>query len=201
MFTDPTIPKLTSRPLVSKTPRAEHAVTYEVAFDAWYGLARAYWKAGHKLIEACRTGDSESAQMLTPAVYLIRHSVELHIKSQILDASGQTWTEPTDDELRVLNGHSLSALWSLLEDRLARLGGVREDRWWQRIRQIVAQLDTLDRKSFDFRYPVDRMGGQLSAGADITIDIKNFEEVLAELDLMLLGTSAFIDNLRGAGHD
>lgn len=137
--------------------------------------------------------------MLTPAVYLIRHSVELHIKSQILDAGGQVWTEPSGDDLKVLNGHSLSALWTLLENRLARLGGVKEDQWWKRVRQIVAQLDTLDRKSFDFRYPVDKNGGSLSAGADITIDIKNFEEVLDELDLMLQGTSAWIDNLRGAG--
>lgn len=198
MFTNPKIPTLTDRPLISKSPRAEHSVTYEVSYDAWYGLARAYWHAGIRLVESCGAGDRKSAQLLTPAVFLIRHSVELHIKSQIRDASGQTWTEPTGKELEVLNGHSLSKLWRLLEDRLARLGGVQQDLWWERVRSIVSQLDQLDRTSMDFRYPVNKVGGVLTAGADITIDVQNFVEVLAELELMLEGTSAWIDSLRGA---
>lgn len=199
MFTPPRVPRITSNPLVAKTPRAEHSVTYQASFDAWYTLARSYWVAGITLLHSCQTGSRAGSQMLTPAIFLIRHAVELQIKSQILDASGQTRTTPSDKELEVLNGHSLAALWSLLEKRLAVLGVLKVDRWWTRVRQIVGQLDALDRSSMDFRYPISKEGGKLAAGEDIAIDVANFVAVLEELDLMLEGISAWIDELRGAG--
>lgn len=189
-------PLLTNRPLIAANS-GDSAVEYQPGFDAWFEISRAYWEAGWALLARVESDPPHSARLLPPALFVIRHSIELQLKSLILDASTNSRLDEADNEQRVLNGHSLDSLWKLLQTRLGRVGGVHESARWDRTADIIQQLSLLDHTSFEFRYPVTKKGEPTASTNGVRIDLEQFKDVLKELRFILDSTSAWLFELPG----
>lgn len=187
-------PPLTQRPLVAETA-GNHTVEYRPSFDAWFEISRAYWEAGWVLVDRVKRDPSSSARLLPPALFIIRHSVELQLKSLVLDARVDRRQDEAPDEQRMLNGHSLDDLWQLLQRRLSRVGGAHQSARWDRTADIVRQLSLLDHSSFEFRYPNNKKGGPTASTTGVRIDLEQFGDVLKELRFILDSTSAWLFDL------
>ncbi|MBX9854452.1 MAG: hypothetical protein K2Y26_02950 [Gemmatimonadaceae bacterium] len=189
-------PPLTDRPLVSDVPDDE-SVEYTPSFDAWFEASRAYWEAGQALMARAQARSATSARFLPAALFVVRHSVELHLKSIILDSESALGAPLSDNERKLFHGHSLTSLWQLLQRRLERLGARDQSPRWARTAALVEQLGRLDHSSFEFRYPETKSGTATSSTSGIRINLVQFTEVLAELHFMLHATSAWIAELPG----
>jgi hypothetical protein len=115
------------------------AYTYSRAFDA---LARQAFGAGHR-----------GATLSIPLFFLARHSIELALKSAILEYS------ETDEETKPkLDGHDLVALWKQLSAYMERWGSPAADDWGIIVSAQIADIQEVDPRGDRFRYPTDVKG-------------------------------------------
>jgi hypothetical protein len=114
------------------------AYTYSRAFEQ---LARTAFDARHR-------GDNLS----TPLFFLARHSIELALKSTILEYA-ETDSMPTK-----VDGHDLVSLWKQLLDYMERWGSPGTDDWGIIVARQIADIQEVDPKGDRFRYPTDIKG-------------------------------------------
>ena len=95
-----------------------------------------------------------------PLLSLWRQSVELAIKSAILDLTG---------EIRGKPGNDLDQLFQQLLDIRAEEGCVDDDDLAHDVRWIIAQVQAFDPFADRFRYPSDR-GGKPYVGVAVDLD-------------------------------
>ena len=116
-------------------------------------------------------------------MFMYRHSIELHLKSLLLDA-GQL----LDDPQTVPPEHYLWKLWVRVRKLILRVADSGEDEWVRRADQIIKQFDHLDPTSFAFRYPTAR-DGTPSLQDGVLVDPSVVSHVMSELHLLLDGAS------------
>lgn len=107
--------------------------SFERGFEALWDLARA----------------DSSGLLERPLLSLWRQSVELAIKSAILDLVG---------EIRGKPGHDLDKLFQQLLDIRADEGRVDDDDLARNVRSMITQVQAFDPFADRFRYPADRAG-------------------------------------------
>jgi hypothetical protein len=91
--------------------------------------------------------ESYARNLVGPALlFLYRHSIELHLKSLLLDAG-----ELLDDPQTVKSDHYLWRLWVQIRKMLLQVEN-HEDEWFRRADSIIKEFDDLDPDSFRFRY-------------------------------------------------
>jgi hypothetical protein len=114
------------------------AYTYSRAFDE---LARKAFEAGHR-----------GSNLSTPLFFLARHSIELALKSAILEYA------ETDDVAPEIDGHDLVSLWKQLSDFMERWRTPATDDWGIIVAKKIADIQEVDPKGDRFRYPTDIKG-------------------------------------------
>ncbi len=114
------------------------AFTYSLAFDE---LARKAYEPGHRV-----------NHLSIPLFFLARHSVELELKSAIIEYAG------TDETLPKIDGHDLVSLWNQLSAYMARWGNPTTDDWGVIVAKQIADIQEVDPKGDRFRYPTDIKG-------------------------------------------
>jgi len=114
------------------------AYTYSRAFDE---MARKAFEAGHR-----------GSNLSTPLFFLARHSIELALKSTILEYA------ETDDVAPKLEGHDLVSLWKQLSDYMERWGNSATDDWGLIVAKQITDIQEVDPKGDRFRYPTDIKG-------------------------------------------
>jgi hypothetical protein len=143
--------------------------------------ARGFFKAANLVIEQISAEHNlYNAEMLPAALFLYRHSIELHLKSM-----RRILVERRPNEFRIGQGHNLIELWMPIENFLTSLGITLEDGLLHyRVGQTVREFSDVDEYGDRFRYPDSRstraqnwLGG-------------NFHELqiaVAEVDLFSFG--------------
>lgn len=159
----------------------------------WYRYATAYKEAADSLVGTMDTTYRRN-MFGPPMLFLYRHSIELHLKSLLLEAG-----ELLDDPQTIERRHYLWRLWTSVRTMLLRIDN-REDEWLLRADDIIKQFDELDRESFAFRYPV-RPDGAPSLSDEMLIDPAVVSQIMAELHILLNGASAQIDAYQGYKQD
>ena len=114
------------------------AYAYSQAFDE---LARKAFDAGHR-----------GSNLSTPLFFLARHSIELALKSTILEYA------ETEETVAKLEGHDLVALWKQLSGYMERWGSPTSDDWGGIVTKQIADIQEVDPRGDRFRYPADIKG-------------------------------------------
>jgi hypothetical protein len=114
------------------------AYTYSRAFDE---LARNAFDAGHR-----------GSNLSTPLFFLARHSIELALKSTILEYA------ETDETAPKLEGHDLGALWKQLSSYMEQCRSPANDDWGIIVAKQIADIQEVDPRGDRFRYPTDIKG-------------------------------------------
>lgn len=152
--------------------------------EQWYRYALMYKEAAGRLA-AMMDKTYERNMLGPPMLFLYRHSIELHLKSLLLDAG-----EFLDDPQTVPPKHYLEKLWLNVRAMILEVGNA-VDEWVLRADNIIKQFDDLDPTSFVFRYPVTTEGTP-SLPQNMVIDPTVVKQVFAELHVLLNGASAQI---------
>lgn len=114
-----------------------YAVGYACAFDA--------------LVAYATEREPGAEYLRLPLFYLCRHSVELHLKSLILELEGSDETAWTEE-------HSLDKLWKRLIASLASAHMPVDDDFSRECGKIINHMHEFDRDGSAFRYPCTREG-------------------------------------------
>jgi hypothetical protein len=150
------VPRLTSRKLFDIPEGSQHTFIVGSEHSDWHRYAVGYKTAGdvvaQRLIELHRV--SEAACL--PALFLYRHYVELALKGMLLDAG-----ELLNVEEQAPTSHPLTPLWRNLRRRIAKIERQNAEDWLDRAEQLIQELDSLDERSFTFRYPVNTAGRRI----------------------------------------
>ena len=112
--------------------------TYSLAFDE---LARKAYEPGHRV-----------SNLSIPLFFLARHSIELALKTAILEYAETDGTTPKSD------GHDLVVLWNELSGCMERWGCPAPDDWGVIVAKQIADIQEVDPKGDRFRYPTDIKG-------------------------------------------
>jgi hypothetical protein len=118
--------------------------SFQRGFEALWDLARA----------------DHSGLLERPLLSLWRQSVELAIKSTILELKG---------EIRGNPGHNLQKLFQQLFDIRAEEGCCDDDDLARNVQAMIAQVQSFDPFADRFRYPADR-GGKPYVGVAVNLD-------------------------------
>jgi hypothetical protein len=113
-----------------------------------YSYSRAFEELARKAFEASYRGGNLS----TPLFFLARHSIELALKSTILEYA------ESDDTTPKLEGHDLIALWEQLSAYMDRWGSPTTDDWGIMVRKLISDIQDADPRGDRFRYPSDVKG-------------------------------------------
>lgn len=104
--------------------------------------------------------DDNSGLLERPLLSLWRQSVELAVKSAILEIAGNIRGNP---------GHNLKALFQQLLDIRAEEGCRDDDDLVQNVQAIIAEVQSFDPFADRFRYPADRSGAPY-VGVSVDLD-------------------------------
>jgi hypothetical protein len=122
-----------------------YATTWEYVA---YSYSRAFQELARKEYEASYRGSNLSI----PLFFLARHSIELALKSTILEYAD------TDETAPKLEGHDLLALWEQLSASMDRWGSPATDDWGIMVGTLIADIQQADPRGDRFRYPQDVKG-------------------------------------------
>lgn len=127
---------------------------------AW---ASSFKFAAQILVNGLSQREAYADREACPIIFLFRHSLELFLKSLLLESTtlAEIEGESFNYSRSVLGGHALWPLLEPLEPVFTRFDRtfVREDEAWCTFRELVAvvqEFDQFDRGSLSFRYPVQK---------------------------------------------
>jgi hypothetical protein len=190
-----TFPQITNRPLVV----VHQGSAANVSYAPWHEMASSYWTAGMAILETIQQNLYPFDLLISPAIFLFRHAVELYLKGLLKDVISFQSDIPAENENRILGGHQLDVLWQAIDVRFLKISGHSQDEWWRRAGDIIQQLQALDPFSFESRYPESKKGLQITGAVQgICIDLVQFKSVLDELRVILEGAPAWLDALNDA---
>jgi hypothetical protein len=188
-------PSITARKFFSPPATSPHLVVFGATVPDWYKFAHGYKIAAEVLISRLNERGVISERVCLPILFLYRHYVELSLKALLLDLG-----ELTDGDQEIPGSHALIPLWKNLRTRLLGFDPGQESPWLDRAEVLIKELDTLDPRSFTFRYPVSKAGARLLPGP-ISFDMNHFREVAEELEMVIEGAGAMLDQYLSLKHE
>ncbi|MGD0009985.1 MAG: hypothetical protein ABSE93_15745 [Terriglobia bacterium] len=130
-----------------------------------------------------------------PVVFLYRHALELYMKAVLLIGSPMLSIKGQQevDRQKLLTTHRLDKLMPELERIFDAYGwewdlGTEHFRTLDDFREVIAEFQDVDTRSYAFRYPLDTKGSAM-LGPDFRFNIFEFCDVLDELFPVLEGAA------------
>jgi len=146
----------------------------------WDMYAAGYKDAADALVGALAERKASLDSVVYPLVFLYRQGLELQLKL-ILPLARRL---AGNDAIKDLD-HRLMPLWSELRRLLGQINPSEEDKELPAIEEFIQQLDTVDPRSFAFRYPTDKKGEVLLPTIQ-HINVRHLSEIMGSV-FMLLG--------------
>jgi hypothetical protein len=175
----------------SRGLRSYRPVTFYFSNLPQYELghyAQAFLEAARILMRSLRQRRGFSNVATAPVLFSYRHAIELFLKAIIVGAERPLSATADEDQqfFKKLGGHELSPLLPRVRSIFDAAGW----EWWWPDNQYVERFDdvanllkyieTVDPRSFSFRYPIDKRGRR-SIATDIEIP---FEVLVVALDAL-----------------
>lgn len=163
--------------------------------------ALGYRRAGDALVERVAQTRSEQDFLVYPVVFCYRQYLELMLKADLCEARAAFGISTPVPKRDPLNDHPLLPLWRDLRPLIERRwpdGGPEPDH----VEDALRQFDTVDRRSFAFRYPTGKQGGPSLPQHMLRINLRNLAEVVARIGAFLEGTlDAFDADRQSVGNE
>jgi hypothetical protein len=134
-----------------------------------YRLPLAYKRAADILVQQAAVDIIDNRNVIYPALYCYRHSIELHLK-QLLN---QFCSNPT------MNNHDLKALWNRFVTVL-NSHQIEYPNELKAAEELVLEMHDADVKSDGFRFPTNHSGGEFLF-ANRGVDLPNLMIVMQGL--------------------
>lgn len=154
--------------------------------DDWHRISSGYKAAADALVNHLTERARITESACIPILFLYRHYIELSLKGLLQDIG-----ELVDAQEPLSQRHPLLPLWDRFRERLRAYDASQDPTWLDRAAEIIAEMDRFDAGSFAFRYPVDKAGRSMLV-RNQTVDIGQFQDVIAELAIVLDGASAML---------
>jgi len=141
----------------------------------WWWYSSSYDFAIRTLIDHIHIEVNHGQMLTLPIIFLSRHFIEIKIK-EILDVFGVE--NPTT--------HNLELLWNKLIEKYKenyQSSSEKDKMTMDNTGRIIIELNKLDDKSFNFRYPTDKEGN--SSLPFKNFDLLNFTQVIEKVNVHL----------------
>ena len=122
-------------------------------FQDFGGYGDSYQNGAINLIDSALKNKDYRDYNIYPAVFLIRHYLELRLKELIL---GINYINNLSKEYP--KNHDIQMLWIEFKKTYALLGEDISDSRFQVIDELIKEMISIDPVSMSFRYPVDKNG-------------------------------------------
>lgn len=122
-------------------------------FQQFGSYADSYQTGALTLIDTALANKDLRDYNIYPAVFLIRHYLELRLKELI---QGLNYCKEQNKNFPT--HHDLQNLWSDFKKAYSLIGENANDQRFQTIDELVKEMTSVDPISMSFRYPVDKQG-------------------------------------------
>jgi hypothetical protein len=140
--------------------------------ERFYRMPMGYKRAGDLLIDQAMTNVVDRSNVIYPALFCYRQSIELSLKRMVAEFGfGRVYTPR--------NTHNLIVLWDRFMD-VVRDCGMGGSFGLPAAKELVIEMHAADEGSDGFRFPTDRNGAPFCLG-DGGIDLDNLREVMDAL--------------------
>jgi hypothetical protein len=156
-------------------------------FQEFGSYASGYQIGALKLLDHALTESRDRDFLIYPAVFLIRHYIELRLKELIQGLNyclKQTKDFPT--------GHNLQHLWNDFKIKYKHIGENINDPHFAAMDDLIVELQNIDPISMSFRYPVDKDGNKIQKLN--TVNIKELRETFIRVSYLFDAISMQIAN-------
>ena len=176
------------------------------ALDSYLGYHRSWWNYYHNyknivddIVISITERDIPIDTVSLPLMFLIRHSLELGLKANILSFQKLNM-EVMEIDLRGAKSHGLEYLSTILIDHLNCIKNkykinletlAQMDNYLAKFIPLIEKLHKLDKASFSFRYPVDTKGNS-NITWDVRENISDIINLFEEIQPFLLYTEAVL---------
>ena len=141
--------------------------------ERFYRMPMGYKRAGDLLIDQAAANVVDRTNVIYPALFCYRQSIELFLK-RFIEEFGSGREDPAR------NSHQLSVLWGSFM-KIATEHGMGDSIELHAAGALVTELHDADERSDGFRFPSDGKGNAFRFG-DQGIDLDNLREVMQGLD-------------------
>lgn len=148
--------------------------------NKWLFYGEGYRQASELLEKQILEIDRSNQDFLIyPYCYLIRHYIEIRLK-EIIDEGNKVNNTPIDPSK---GGHDLSILWKKSQESLKEVWQNQFEEAPKAVSGFINELHSIDIKSDNFRYPIDKTGQETLDGineinfkkiADIFQNVKDY---------------------------
>ena len=156
-------------------------------FQEFGSYADGYQTGALTLIDSALTNKDLRDYNIYPAIFLIRHYLELRLKELIQGLNyckEQTRNFPTH--------HDLQNLWSDFKTAYTKIGENSNDSRFKVIDELIKEMTSVDLISMAFRYPVDKVG-QKTQKLEY-VNLNNLRETFVRVCFVFDGVSMQIAN-------
>lgn len=158
----------------------------------FYADSLSYYKAA-SVLTGSQDRDIDEQLLLTPILFLLRHSIELITKALIIKLNEDSndsfditkytpiFEDGTPSRKKLLEIHSVQELFSFIkyEDKNDRLASLFDDKEISFANKVIKDINSIDSKSDYFRYPIGKKKQEYKrhfisrSEDDVAPDIKN----------------------------
>lgn len=156
------------------------------AFDSWDLYASGYLQAAQLLVKAIVNTRRSPDAVVYPIAFLYRHYLELRLKTIITE--GQ---ELLDRRVELPMHHNLDVLWKTARKIIEEVYSKDPKGPVEAVEECMVQFCDLDRQSFAFRYPADKLGNRYLEGLKL-LNVRQLGEVMDRISTFLESASAGI---------
>lgn len=125
-------------------------------FQQFGSYADSYQTGAITLIDTALANKDLRDYHIYPAVFLIRHYLELRLKELI---QGLNYCKEQNKNFPT--HHDLQNLWSNFKNAYSSIGENANDQRFQTIDELIKEMTSVDPISMSFRYPVDKQGEKI----------------------------------------
>ncbi len=154
-----------------------HNAILSSGMDKFLLFSEGYRKAAEKLYEQFDENGWDANILVYPLVFLNRQFLELRLKELI---SGLNFS--LENEYKFPDGHCLKTLWDIFKDlRIQLVESPINKADFNNAERLVKEFNTIDPKSYSFRYPVDKTQLRNPSLKIQNIDLLNFMTTMRRL--------------------
>jgi hypothetical protein len=151
------------------------------ADERLFRMIKGFQEAGDLLVSESEADPRRALNLIYPAAFAYRQSLELRLKSLLVDFGH--WVGESPD----FRTHDLKALWAKFKRVVAFFESdpqPKDEEAFRAVEALIAEFDTIDPGSDAFRFAHDTKGRTVKLGMS-EIDLANLRKVMANLQNFL----------------